>query len=166
MKKTGYILAQLIFLASCVQPSAKKDGDTVVKGSQSVTISTDTAKLASLINIAIFKPANVKFKYLFFDNSGQNQRISVPGPSDSYLEAILYFDSATFTQLKGRYFMADYPLQQSGRQDFNFEWLDNDVKNELLNCDTNYHGHPDLFFGGSNKLWLLNNKLLLRRSTN
>ncbi len=166
MRNISYILVQLLVLASCLQPSGNKDADTVVNGNQSVTISTDTAKLARLINISIFKPDSARFMYSFFDNSGQNQRISVPGPSDSYVEAILYFDSASFAQLNEKYLMGDYPIQQSAKQDFNFDWLDTEVKNELLNSDTNYHGHPDLFFGGNNKIWLLNNKLLLSRSTN
>ncbi len=166
MKKMRYILVPLMMMASCVQRSAQKDGGTVINGNQSVTTSNDTAKLGRLINITFFKPIHTKFRYSFFDNSGKNQRISVPGPSDSYLEAILYFDSASFAQMKAKYFLADYPKQQSVIQDFNFDWLDKDVKNELLNTDTNYHGHPDLFFGGDNKLWLLNNKLLLSKSTN
>jgi hypothetical protein len=165
MKKTAYAFV-LLQLVSCMQPAEKKDADIAGKGNQSVTISTDTARLAAMINITVVKPVSAKFKYTFFDNSGQNQRISVPGPSDSYLEALLYFDSAGFAQIKAKYAMADYPVQQSGRQDFNFDWLDKDVKDELLNSDTNYHGHPDLFFGGNNKLWLLNNKILLSRSTN
>jgi hypothetical protein len=119
--------------------------------------------LARLINLTTFKPVHVKFKYVFIDNSAQNQRLSVPGPSDSYLQAILYFDSATFKTWKAKYFSTDYPSPGFDKQGFNFDWLNDSVKAELLKSDTDYHGHPDYFFG-ANKLWMLDNKLLLLKS--
>ena len=91
--------------------------------------------------------------------------MSVPGPSDSYLHAVLYFDSVTFNQLKAMYFNADYVSPDYNKQEFNFDWLDQEVKEELLNSDADYHGHPDYFLGSgvNGKLWLLKNKLLLKK---
>ena len=156
-----------MLLLSCGQQKKNEDNDTTNKGNISTTISTDTSKLSKLIDINVFKPTHVKFKYIFIDNSGQNERLSVPGPSDNYLEAVLYFDTTTFNALRTKYFKADYPSPNFDKQSFNFEWLDNDIKNELMKSDTNYHGHPDFFLGlgQSSKLWLLENKLLLTRST-
>jgi hypothetical protein len=154
-------------LLSCGQHNEKTDSDTVKDGNKSTTLSTDTAKLSRLVDIATFKPTHAKFKYIFIDNSGQNERLTVPGPSDSYLQAILYFDTVTFNQLKTKYFSADYSSPNYDRQDFNFDWLDPDIRKELLQQDTSYHGHPDYFLGlgVKGKLWLLDNKLLLKIST-
>jgi hypothetical protein len=156
-----------MMLYSCGQHKDKNDGDTIKEGNKSITLSTDTAKLSRLVDISIFKPTHSKFKYIFIDNSGQNERVKVPGPSDNYLQAVLYFDTTTFRQLKTKYFYVDYPSPNYDRQDFNFDWLDTETKNELFNSDTSYHGHPDYFFGLGEKgrLWFLNNKVLLTKTT-
>lgn len=166
MTRKIYILTTTILLLSCGQQTDKTNNETTKEGNVSTTISTDTSKLASLIDIKVFKPTHVKFKYTFTDNSGQNERISVPGPSDNYLQAILYFDATTFKNLKTKYYTINYVSPNFAKQSFNFEWLDNDIKNELIKSDTNYHGHPDYFLGGTNKLWLLDNKLLLIKRAN
>lgn len=168
MTKLIVTIITTLLLISCGQHTAKKDDETKTKGNISTTISTDTTKLARLINLRTYKPTHAKFKYTFIDNSGQNERLTVPGPSDNFLQAILYFDTTTFKELRTKYFMADYPLPNFDKQTFNFEWLDNDTKDELLKSDTSYHGHPDYFLGlgQSGKLWLLDNKLLLINSTN
>lgn len=159
------ILTLLLF--SCGQHTNKTENDKVKKGNKSTTVSTDTAKLSKLIDISMYKPIHAKFKYIFIDNSAQDKRLSVPGPSDSYLQAVLYFDDATFNQLKTKYFSADYPSPNFNKQDFNFDWLDLDVRKELLQSDTNYHGHPDysLGLGVKGKLWFLDNKILLTKLT-
>ena len=160
-----FILTLLFF--SCGQHKEKNDSDTIKDGNKSTTLSSDTSKLSRLIDIANFKPTHAKFKYVFIDNSGQNERLSVPGPSDSYLQAVLYFDTDTFNQLKTKYFSADYSSPNYERQDFNFDWLDQAVRKELLESDTSYHGHPDYFLGlgVKGRLWLLDDKLLLIKST-
>jgi hypothetical protein len=159
-----FILASILF--SCTQKPAKKDSETTTKANVSTTISTDTAKLATLINLKEFKPTHVKFKYVFIDNSGKNERLTVPSPSDSHLEAVLYFDEATFNKMRIKYFNTDYVSPAFDKNSFNFEWLDKDVKDELLKDDTGYHGDPDYVFGGACKLWLLNDKLLLTMTSN
>jgi hypothetical protein len=153
-------------LSSCGQQKGKTDNETTKEGNVSTTISTDTSKLSNLIDIKIFKPTHVKFKYTFIDNSGQSERLTVPGPSDNYLQAILYFDTLTFKNIKAKYYNGDYASPNFDKQSFNFDWLDQDIKNELIKSDTSYYGHPDYFLDGTNKLWLLENKLLLIKSTN
>jgi hypothetical protein len=167
MTKLFQTLILTLLFFSCGQQTKETDSDTIKEGNKSTTLSTDTAKLSKLIDITTFKPTQAKFKYTFIDNSGQNERLSVPGPSDSYLEAVLYFDTATFRQLKTKYFNVDYPSPEYDRNRFNFEWLDTDVRNELLQTDTTYHGHPDYFLGlgVKGKLWFLSNKVLLTKTT-
>jgi hypothetical protein len=167
MKKAFSILITVI-LFSCGQQEDKNGSETIKIENMSTTISTDSSKLSKLIDISIYKPTSVKFKYIFIDNSGQNERLSVPGPSDNYLEGILYFDTTTFKNLRAKYFNVDDSSPNLDKTYFNFDWLDDDIKNELIKSDTNYHGHPDFFLGlgHSGKLWLLDNKLLLKKSMN
>jgi hypothetical protein len=157
----------MLLLFSCDQHANEKDNETTTKGNISTTVSTDTAKLSKLLDLRTYKPIRAKFKYVFIDNSRQNKRLAVPAPSDSYLQALLYFDASTFEQLRTNYFNADYPSPNYLPQEFNFDWLDTDLKKELLHGDSSYHGHPDLFLGTGikGKLWLLENKLLLVKST-
>lgn len=157
-----------MLLLSCEQQKDRKDKDTTKKGNISTTISTDTSRLSKLININISKPTHAKFKYVFIDNSGQNSIFSTPGPSDSYLEAILYFDAITFKTLRTKYVDTSYNSPNLTKQDFKFKWLENDIKNELMKSDTSYHGHLGYFLGlgSQEQLWLLDNKLLLRKSIN
>jgi len=151
---------------SCRQTSDNKNNDTT-------TISTDTAILGQLLDLKLVKPTKVKFKYIFIDNSGQNQRVTVPGPSDSYLEAVIFYDAVTFRKLTEtcnpdymQYLEPGYDSPNYNREQFNFDWLDKNVKDELLQSDTNYHGDFDKYYGSRGKLWLLDNKVLIIKSTN
>ncbi|WMI68263.1 hypothetical protein [Mangrovimonas sp. YM274] len=110
----------------------------------------------------------MKFKYTYIDNSGQNERISVPGPSDYFLEALLYFDTVTMEKFYEFDRNAEYDAPNFKKEEFNFDWLPNDIREELLNSNLNYHGHPDFFFGtGDNgRSWYLENKILIRKHTN
>jgi hypothetical protein len=167
MTKLILILTGTLLLFACKKRTNKNDSETIKEGNKSITISTDTSKLSKLIDIISYKPTHAKFKYIFIDNSGQNERLTVPGPSDSYLQAILYFDTITFTQIRTNYFNADYSSPNYNKQDFKFEWLDTNTIEELLKSDTSYHGHPDYFLGlgVKGKIWFLNNKILLTKST-
>ena len=168
MTKSILAITATLLLLSCGQKPEKTHSNISAKDNISKTISTDTILLGRLINLENIKPTHAKFKYAFVDNSAKNKRLSVPGPSDSHLEAILYFDSTTFEKIKMTYKLADYTASNFDKQSFNFEWLDKNIKIELLNSDSSYHGHPDYFFGlgQSGKLWLLDGKLLLTKSTN
>lgn len=156
-----------MLLFSCRGPVKETEKDTVKEGNKLTTMSTDTSKLSKIIDLATYKPTHVKFRYIFIDNSGKNERLSVPGPSDNYLQAVLYFDTATYRQLRTKFFYIDYSSPNYARQDFNFEWLDTTIRNELLQSDTSYHGHPDFFLGSGvkGKLWFLDNRVLLTKTT-
>jgi|SRR5215203_3531956 len=168
MKENLGMLFTILIMLSCGQQENTKEDDTVTKGNISTTLSTDTTKLSRLINIKDYKPTSAKFKYVLADNSGKNERLTVPGPSDSHLQAILYFDKTTFQKLKTKYFSIDYTSPNYSQTEFSFDWLDEDVKDELMRSDTSYHGQQDYFLslGQSGKLWFLNNKVLLSVNRN
>ncbi len=142
--------------------------DSVIKnGNVTAAISTNIEKLGQLLDFKTYKPAKVKFNYTAIDNSGQNQRLSVPGPSDYSLQALLYFDSLTFEKFLNYDRNADYPSPNYSRDEFKFDWLDKEILTELNNSKENYHGHPDFFFGTTNgKLWYLDKKILISKWTN
>ena len=138
-------------------------------GNTSILFSSDSSKLGRLLSFKYYKPVSVKFKYSFIDNSGSNNRIDVPGPSDNKLEAIMYFDSASFNSLMAEYKRADWPDPMYRKEEFNFNWLDAATKKELLQSDTIPHGYIDLFWTDPNDsrchTWILNRKILLYRAT-
>lgn len=168
-KFLSFILVSLIMFSSC-----KQNSDTNTQSNISSTVSTDTTKLAKLVDLKLFRPISVKYKYTLVDNSGQNERLSVPGPSDSYLEAILFYDTTTFRRLIGgcnadymKYIEPNYDSPNLKKELFNFEWLDKNIKDELLKSDTSYQGDFDKYFGTApnGRLWLLNNKILIYKTT-
>lgn len=163
---------------SCKGPGINKSNDkdsigefvsaatTITKNGNTTTIaSVDTNELKKYLTFRYFKPDQVKFHFNYIDNSGSNDRISVPGPSDFYLEAVLYFDTLTFKAIAASYRMADWVAPKYNKEEFNFDWLDKPIKDELLNSDSNYHGHVDLFFTMPNDknchIWMLNKKLMV-----
>jgi len=166
MRKLFLAITVTILFFSCVQGTGKTGTEVIKEGNKLTMVSTDTAKLSKLIDIATHKPMHVKFKYVFFDNSGKDKRVTIPGPSDYYLQAVLQFDSSTFKNLEDKYYNVDYLPPYYDRQTFKFDWLDNDTRQELLKTDTSYHGTPGFFFGKSTKLWVLKNKILLVDGTN
>jgi hypothetical protein len=171
MRNWFYLLI-VLFCCFCSTEEKKTPPDTIVEGNTSVTFSEDTALLARIINMQQHKPLRVKFKYSFVGNSGGNERITVPGPSDSYLEAVLYFDAPSFLKLtrfvdySGYVSSGTEAMPYFNKDDFKFEWLDENIKKELMASDTSYHGNADKCFGTNGKLWLLDNKVLLVKSTN
>jgi hypothetical protein len=140
---------------------------TYVNGNVTTTISEDIDKLSKLLDFKTYKPTRVVFKYVFIDNSGQNERMSVPGPSDYSLQALMYFDSLTFEKFYDFDRHADYPSPNYNKEDFKFDWLNKEILTELENSNPNYHGHPDFFFGTTNgKSWYLDKKILIQKWTN
>jgi hypothetical protein len=179
---TYFIIVALTTLISCGQnqdgKKSKTSTDTfttetalkdsvVKKGNVTTTISTDINKLGKILDFKIYKPTKVKFKYTYIDNSGQNERLSVPGPSEYYLQAILYFDSLTFEKYLDYDRHADYPSPNFNKDEFQFDWLDKEILTELNDSSENYRGHPDFFFGTTNgKYWYLDKKILISKWSN
>lgn len=162
MKKISalVVLALAAIVVSCEGKSADpgKKADNV-----STTFSSSVEKLGKLIDLKKYKPAEVTFKHTVIDNSGGEDRISVPGPSDYSLQAVLYFDSATFEIMLDVSRKSDYALTDYGQEDFRFDFLSKEVAEELDRSNKNYHGLPDLFFGSGGSIWLLDKKVLLTK---
>jgi hypothetical protein len=157
-----------ILFACCQrkQEESKLPPDTTRQGSIYTTHSRDTARLSKLIDLRTYKPTATEFHYTYIDNSGDGF-LSTPGPSDSYLQAILYFDSATYNRL--RKVCNDPPVDSLTyapyqREDFIFPWVSPDVLDELLKSDSSYHNYTCAPFHNC-RLWLLNNKVLLRKES-
>jgi len=142
--------------------------DSIINnGNITTTISTDIDKLGQLLDFKTYKPTKVKFKYVAIDNSRQNDRLSVPGPSDYSLQALLYFDSLTYEKFLDYDRNANYPSPNYNQDEFKFDWLDKEIMQELDNSNENHHGHPDFFFGTTNgKSWYLDKKILITEWTN
>jgi len=139
---------------------------TFVEGNVTTTISTSIEQLGRFLDFKTYKPVRVRYKYVFIDNSGQHERIAVPGPSDYTLQALLYFDSLTFEKFRDHDRYADYPSPGYNKSEFMFDWLDKDILTELENSKPNYHGHPDFFFSSKGKAWYLHRKILISKWTN
>jgi hypothetical protein len=152
--------------SSYIDMMKENQDTTFVIGNITRTISTRPEQLGKRLDFKTYKPVRVKYTYKFIDNSGSKERLTVPGPSDYSLEAVLYFDSLTFEKFLEFDRHADYPSPNFNKSEFRFSWLDNDVLTELENSDTSYHGHPDFFFGSGGKAWYLHRKILICKSTN
>jgi hypothetical protein len=159
------IIALFAISISCEKSAGEKPLATDIPSEQEIDsaniktlISTDIVKLEKLLNFKIFRPKAVKFKYILYDNSGR----PVPGPSDSYLQAILYFDDQTFQKIRDHDKTADFPLPEFSKEQFQFDWLDKTTSVELENSDKAKSARPDFFFSSNGKCWYLDNKILLR----
>lgn len=154
----------LIISASCSQVEKRQNNSN---SNISSGLSTDIDQLGKLLNFDNYKPSSVKFKYKVIGNSGKNERISPPGPSDYSLEALLYFDSLTFQKIIEFDRNADFPPPGYNQEAFKFNWLDEAIISELGESDIHYTGHPDLHFGTTNgRSWYLDKKILIQYHTN
>ena len=130
------------------------------------SMSIDT--LGRILDFSQYRPTAVQFYYVYHDNSGKNERLAVPGPSDMYLEALMYFDSAAWEGMSNFERHLEWKTQDKVKEEFDFGWLPPNVYDELMTPRlNNYHGHPDFFFGtvGKGRLWYLNRKVLLTYSS-
>jgi len=162
--KTILILTISVIMFSCGQEK-KVNLETTYEGNVTTTISTDTSKLGRLIDLSTYTPTSVKFKYVLIDNSGQQQRISVPGPSDGNLEAVLYFDGTTFNRLS-RDNLKLSTISKGKKESYYFAWLDSNIKSELDKTDSLQVDEPPTFFMANGLVkggyFMLHNKILLR----
>lgn len=136
---------------------------TVVKSNTNTEVSTDINSLQKLINLSKFRPEKVKFKYIFINNSEGR----IPGPSDSFLEAVICFDEQTMKKIWDLDKNADFAHPDYQKQDFEFDWLDEKIINELKQSDSLKAAHPDFIFDTYNgKCWYLKNKILFIKTVN
>ncbi|WP_204346881.1 hypothetical protein [Psychroserpens algicola] len=172
-KHLQLLLLMLPLLVSCNQHTTKEKvpSETHVSKDNNITkiISTDIDTLGKILDFSNHKPIRVEFRYTLIDNSGKNDRLSVSGPSDSSLEAVLYFDKKTFRAIEDFELNLEWIEQHHSKEEFNFEWLPEDVRRELEQHNVaNYKGHPDVFFetGVHGKAWYLDHKILLKADNN
>lgn len=161
------LLSALLLFARCGERT-QLPPDTTKEGNQLTTFSGDTALLARYLDLSRFRPRQVRFQRVLIDNSGTGERLSVPGPSDAWLEAALWFDSSTVRALRTAYKSIDYPDPGLQPGQFRFDWLDSATLRQLDASDTTYHGHPDVFFSQrpGARLWITGNIVLLRAAWN
>ncbi|KMQ62379.1 hypothetical protein ACM40_08770 [Chryseobacterium sp. BLS98] len=170
MNRNLFFLLITFILFSCKENSkipanTKKESKPKTEKQDNITteISTDISQLQKLIDFSKFRPEKVKFKYTFIDNS--NGR--VPGPSDSFLEAILYFDDKTMEKIQEISQNEEASNLNYQKKAFKFDWLEKQVLSELESSDSLKNIHPDLIFGTNNgECWYLKNKILLKKETN
>lgn len=154
----------LVFFNSCKENNGNTEVKTTNKTQSNITIeiSTDKNKLKKLINLSDFNPQEVKFKYTFMDNS----KGRIAGPSNSFLEAVLYFDDKTMEKIWKIDKNTDFPIPDYRKRDFKFDWLDKEIILELERSDSLKNPHPDFIFGTENgKCWYLKNKILFIKQT-
>jgi hypothetical protein len=96
---------------------------TSIIGNTKTTISTDIEQLGKLLNLKKHKPTLVKYKYVSNDNGAQHERLTVPGPSDYSLQALLYFDSLTFDDILDYARRIDYFLPKYNKSIASFSHL-------------------------------------------
>ncbi|MFL9836839.1 hypothetical protein ABS768_04970 [Flavobacterium sp. ST-75] len=154
MKNLMAIAAATLLLISCNETDSKTE----------VITSKDITKLEKQLNLKPAQPDSVQYKLTINNNSFG----TVPGPSDYYLEGVLYYNDSIFKRIKEEYNNVDYNTPGFKKEAFNFKWLPQNIKNELNSSPENYSGHPDLFFNRNRitQLWLLKNKVLILSYTN
>lgn len=158
------ITARLLLLCvACSACQLKEKSKSNQKENTTTIFSTDTAKLATFLNLAVYKPTSATFSYTHIDNSAKNERLSIPGPSDSYLQAVLYFDSLTYRKIVLRV-KGDTAFVSGNRNEFLYSWLDPIEKNRLAN-DSSLRIHKDFIFGGGT-MCLSNGLVLVSRTSN
>lgn len=168
MKTNTPVIVSLISLFSicCLGIACSNNEATNRKEAETNKITlpdTSVENLSRIIDLSRYNPDSVKYIYTFHDNSGNNNRASVPGPSDSYLEAVLYFKKTDFEKLQKQYSSSQASSLTYKKESFIFDWLNKPIKDEIANADSTVTGYTDTLFGNmiDGKILLINNKALL-----
>jgi len=144
------ILGIILILISCKNK---------IKSTQ--TVSHNKEILKQIIDIKTYKPKKISFKYNTIDYSVERGTISI-GNNKFYLEALLYFNTETFDKIKNILKNKDTYQFNTPKDEFNFDWLPKEIKNELLNTNHYKIYNYKLFQKKANqKFLLLNHKVLL-----
>jgi hypothetical protein len=138
MRKTKlvylYVGIVLFIFYSCRSSKNKPD-----QSSSSMNIIQDSSKLANYINLSIYKPMQVYFQYKIINASSNRDLIS--GPSDSILEAVIYFDSITMQEIKNKSIESKENIQKNSYQ---FNWLSEELNLEINKSDIKEY-QPNIF---------------------
>lgn len=161
MKLKFIFIVIVLFLFSCKKEN--KNMEIKIQSNIHSEISTDINSFQKLINLSKFRPEKLKFKYTYIDNSEGR----APGPSDSFLEAVIYFDEQTMKKIWDLDKNTDFVFPNYTKKDFEFDWLNEDIIRELKKSDSLKAAHPDFIFDTYNgKCWYLKNKILFIKTVN
>ena len=159
--KNFTILLLCLVCSGCA--NYKKDSNTTAGEYKidSLVLSADTAikpqtPLSSVLNFKNFRPTKVLFKMMPVQNGSP--------VTNKPLEAVVFYDERSYAAILERYMDAGFPKAKFKREEFNFGWMADSLKQELLLSNANYFGNPDIFLGtgGKAKLWFLNKKILVK----
>ncbi|MES2487660.1 MAG: hypothetical protein V4581_17145 [Bacteroidota bacterium] len=142
MKKL-LLLLTLIIIYSC-------DNGTATHG-------TNPQNINGFIDLTTFKPTAVEYN---LDRSNEGRM----GPSDYTVEAVLYYDAATFARFREQYGKDVANDAQITKSTFNYKWLPKAVKDELAASPEAYVYRTEPFTRHGNHycfVWFLNNKVLV-----
>ena len=154
---------KLIEIEDSILEPFNRGGYTQVDDKITIT-STSIDTLGMILDFSKFRPTAVQFKYVFHARLAMDEVFTLPVRRDFYLEALMYFDSASWRGMNAFELHLEWKMQFNFMEEFEFSWLPENAHNQLLNAYPPYRGHPDFFFGtvGGAKLWYLRRKLLLK----
>jgi hypothetical protein len=156
----------IILILSVILPfvSCNSEGQSK-QGKNDFVISNDKKKLGEIIDLSTFSPFEVQF--LYAPKGKHDGRDLIPGPTDYRLEAVLYFKIRDRVNRNG---CSPVEQNQFSRDDFNFSWLSEEIKNELNKMPVDSKGNnASCFYKGvlmHGSCFYLGNKLLLLLFTN
>lgn len=118
---------------------------------------TNPQDIDEILDLATCKPRAIEYDY------AQSHRGGL-GPTDYTVQAILYYDAATFARFREKYGNERANDSQVTKATFNYTWLPRMAKNELAASPEPYvysgaqlsrYGNPHCY------LWILNNKVIV-----
>lgn len=159
MKAKFIFLISISLLLSCNKHAENTSSET--ENTAQNKISTDIKELEKIIDLKQYKPEKVRFLYLFKDNS----KGRAPGPSDSVLQAEIYYNAETMKKIRDLDKNANFQTPFIDKKNFMFDWLSKETKTELSNSSVS-DLHPDFLFGTENgACWYLKDKVILIKYT-
>lgn len=142
-------LFRTIGLCLLVAACSSKTRSADQKVSDLAALSEDKVLLSTLIDLKVHTPTKVKFKK--------------PTDNDSTLQACLTFNDSGMNKVKEKLMLIRFADQHLKASDFDFQWLDQQLRRELEAMDSSYHGHPDFLFASGGKLWIMDHHILLKK---
>lgn len=142
------LIAVLIIFSSCNQNGEVHEAPK------------DSAIAVQLLDVQTYKPLNVIARY-----EGADVALVKKDSTQEYnLEALLYYDEHEVGKILEKYLDGGFPKANYSQKDFEFAWLDEDLKKELESGDPKYTGSPDIFLGtnGKAKIWFVGRKVLVK----
>jgi len=150
MKRTAYFLefliASMVFCA-CSAPVQKNEN-------KKTFISTSIDTLGLLIKLDAHPPKKVIYQYTLYDNSAKS-RLDFDGPSDVYLEAVLFYDTLPDVNSIG---------EEVDKENFEFAWLPADFL--VLIDKKRIESVNDSVFSINSKYSVVKNAILLKVTWN